>query len=632
MAKDRRDINAFISGTHNLLSDELIPDDAASESLGWLTKDARIELMYGRQAQGAEGLTGRVLAEHTGFKTDGTSVRFRKVWDGTEGKVQYFNGTTWADTITGLPNAEVTFSNYASLAGNAVFIGGPEDGLFKIVTANPDSYTDVYDSTKNFKGYFFIDKGRSIMWNTKDDATGLYGSYIDAQDSDVYTTIADEAIGSLGSTAYPGTLAFKAGGAKRTCFGAVFTDGTQSITIDFTGSATSASDGSGTVNFTSGVYAVTFDATTTGAVTCTYQWEDSTALGVMDFSKSATRAAGEGFVVRQDKGGDGIKVVIPHDGSYFSFKENSVYQFTLDILDVNPTNLLIRSDIGVNTLRSAVATSTGIMFMNTGNPSKPTVNILQRNPVGDDFLTTPQFPHFKFENYTFTDIAMEAWDKFIVIACADEDGENNRLLMGDMVEKTVDVAPYGIRCFAKDGGLLYGGDPLSQTTYELFSGFDDMSTKVTNYWESKADRYSEAALKKTKRLRFRGLIDPAQSITVKVSVDGGEYQLVGTILGSGDYVSYNSTYAIGTTFVGQDTIGGGDETTVYPFLMEIKMRLPKFRTRKVRLEALGYGYCAIQQLTDQDIWTYEDKLPKKFRTKQNVSLDGATTDENSPAY
>jgi len=628
MAIQKKEIKAFVSGTHNLLSDELIPNDAASSSIGWLTKDGRIELMYGRQAQGAEGTSGKNYGEHTGYKTDGTSVRFRKVG----AAVQYFDGSAWQDTITGLTESDMTFTNYSSLAGNFVYAGSPEDGLFKIVTANPGDYTDVYDSTKNFKGYFFIDKGRSIMWNTATDKTGLYGSYIDSQDSDVYTTVAAEAIGSSGSTNYTGTLAFKAGGSTRTCFGVTVTDGTTTLTVDFTGNVTDASAGSGTVNFMTGAYNVTFDSVTVGSVTADYQWEDSNANGVTDFTKSATRLAGEGFVVRQDKGGDDIKVVIPYDGSYFSMKGTSVYQFTLDAADTNPTNDLIRTDVGVDSLRAAVATGQGIVFMNTGNPTDPQMNILKRNPVGDNFDVTPMFAHFKFENYTYTDVMLVNWDKFVVVGCAEGTDDNNRLLMCDVHENTVDVAPYGIRTATQDNGLLYGGDPLSKTTYELFSGFDDMGTVVTNEWVSAGELYGTNRLKRTKNFYFRGSISPDQSIEVHVELDDGDYQHVGTILGSGDYVDYSASYAIGTTYIGQDTMGGGSDSQVYKFLMGMKIRLSKFRKRKIRFVVKGYGFCAMQQVTDQDIWMYEDKLPKKYRTKQNVSLDGATTDEDTPTY
>lgn len=625
-------VEAFVSGVHNKFDKEIIPADAAAESLGWVTRDGHIELSYGRQAQGAEGGAGKVWAEHTGYKTDGTSVRFRKIWDNTEGKVQYLNGSTWTDIITGLADADMSFTNYSSLAGNFVYLGSPEDGLFKIVTANPADYADVYDSTKNFKGYYFIDKGRSIMWGTKDDSTGLYGSYIDSQDSDVYTTVSSEAIGSSGSTNYTGTLAFKSGGSTRTCFGVTFTDGTQTITIDFTGSATSASDGTGTVNFMTGAYNVTFDASTTGAVTSDYQWEDSNANGVTDFTKSATRVAGEGFVVRQDVGGDAIQVVIPFDGSYFSMKENSVYQFTLDAADTNPTNQIIRNNVGVSNNKAAVATSLGIVFLDTGNPSEPRLSVLKRNEFGDNFVTTELFPHFAFENYTYDDIALENWDTFVVVACRENSTENNRILLCDVQNKTVDPIAYDVRCFATDAGFLYGGSPTTTTTYELFTGFDDMGATPRNYWISGASKLGARRLKKVKKYRFRGRINPNQKIKVFISADGDDFQHIGTILGAGDYVDYNATYAIGTNFVGADAVGGGDTATIYNFLLQIKTRYGKFRVRQVKFEATEIGYCHIQQMTDQDIWLYEDKIPSRYRIKQNVSLDGATTGQDNPAY
>ena len=124
----------------------------------------------------------------------------------------------------------VTFTNYSSLAGNFVYVTSPTDGLFKIVTANPASYSDVYLSTKNFKGYSFIDKGRMILWGRTQDPTGLYGSWIDAQDSGVYTTVSSEAIADVAA----GTLAFKAGGSRRTCFGVVITDTSSSEVLETT--------------------------------------------------------------------------------------------------------------------------------------------------------------------------------------------------------------------------------------------------------------------------------------------------------------------------------------------------------------------------------------------------------------
>lgn len=623
--QDKSTVSAFVSGTHNLISDELIPKDAASSSLGWLTRDGKIELMYGRQAQGAEGSAGSVLAEHTAYKVDGTAVRFRKIWTGSVGRVQYLNGSTWTTVIDNLSNEIVTFSNYSSLAGNSVYVTGPTDGLFKIMTANPGSYSDVYLSTKSFKGWSFIDKGRMTMWGVTKDPTGLYGSYIDGQDSTVYTTVTGEALGAVEA----GTLAFKAGGARRTCFAVVITDTSSGeiFTDDYNGNLVGSVSGTGTINYTTGAFTITGQ---TGAGTATYQWEDSSAKGVTDFSKSATRLAGEGYVVRQDQGGDAIKVVIPFDGSYFSLKRFSAYQFTLDVEDVNPTNELIRTDIGVETLKSAVGTSLGIVFMNTGNPTRPQLNILRRNPVGDNFQVDPLFPHFKFSDYNYGSVVLETWDKYIIVSTRYDSSTNNRLLMCDMKENTVDVAPYGGSAFCKNAGYLYMGDPVAQTSYEMFTGFDDMGLEVVNSWVSNNEKFGVDSLKKVKKLRFRGLIAPDQVVKVYISYDNSSYEHVGTILGSGDYVDYLTSYAIGTTILGTSTLGGDDEVSVYQFLMEIKVRQPKFRKRRVKFEATGIGYVAIQEVQDFDIWQYEDKLPKQNRLKQNVSVDGTETDLDTP--
>lgn len=612
--------NAFISGTHNLIDEELVPKDAATDSLNWITRDGKIELIYGRQIVGSEGATGKNYGEHTAYKVDGTEVRFRKA--GT--KIQYLNGTTWTDCITGLAVGDVTFSNYTSLAGAFVFITSPIDGIYKICTNNPTDEINLYDSAKNFKGYSVIDKGRMYMWNTTTDKTGLYGSYIDAQNSTVYTTVSGEVVADVAS----GTLAFKAGDAKRNCFGVVITDTSSGevFTDNYNGVLTgSGGTNTGTINYATGAFTISGQS---GAGTASYQWENSNVKGVTDFTKSATRLAGEGFIVRQDGGGDAIKTVIPYDGSYFSIKERSVYQFTLDSTDLTPTNELIRTDVGVKTLRSAVATGAGIIFINTGNPTKPVLQILQKNPFGDNITTQPVFSHFAFENYNYDDAALIAWDRFVVIGCStSSDLENDRLLFCDVQNKTVDISTYGARTFTKSNSLLNAGDPLSLTTYELLTGFDDVEEDIQNYWESASTTYKSNLLKKVKKLRFRGKIDPNQSVAVYMSYDNTEWQLIGTIRGDADYVDYNSSSAIGTTYIGEDTMGGAPETLVYDYYMEIKLRMPKFRKRRLRFEAEGKGYVSIQEVTDHDIWTFDERLPKQYRSKQNVSLSGELTDQ-----
>lgn len=621
MAVTKQRIEKFVSGTQNLLPDEEIAQDAAKASLNWLTRDGRIELIFGRQTIGGSGAAGKNYAEHTAFRADGTKVRFRKV----DGSIQVLVGSVWTNVITGLTvNADYVCSNYQSLAGAFVFFFGV-DGIYKVATANPTSYASMYDASKNFKGYGFIDKARTILWGRKEDPTGLYGSYIDAQNGTVYTTVAGEATASLG-----GTLAFKAGGSKRTAFGVTITlTGTGEVYTDnFNGVLTGSLGGTGTINYMTGAYTLS----NAGVGTAGYQWEDTNNKGVTDFTKSSTRLAGEGFVIRQDAGGDAIVVVVPLDGSYFSLKKHSCYRFELDATDLNPINEIFRTDIGVPSLRSATPTGKGILFLNTANPSKPRLGFLQRNPLGDNFDATDLFPQFDFSLFDYDDCLVDTWDRYVIIACKEDSDENNRLLLGDVEKNTVDTTYYGIRTSAKADGILYGGDPVSKTTYELFTGFDDLGISIQNYWDSRGEMYGDDVLKKVKKLRFQGKISPDQKIGVYLELDSGGYVLIGTILGSGDYVDYSTSYAIGTTLIGFDTIGGGDSPTVYQYLLEIKVKTSKFRKRNVRFVALGIGYASVENMTDFDIWTYQEKMPAKYRVKQNVALAGTPTDMDNPQF
>jgi len=618
----------FVSGTHNLLSPEVIPQDAASDSLNWLTRDGSVELAYGRQLEGNVGVAGKIYGEHFGYRADGTAVHFRKA----DSAIQVLVSGTWTDVITGLTTtADYVFSNYQSLAGAFTYCFGV-DGIYKIATANPTSYTSLYDSTKNFKGYAFIDRARTIMWGLEKDPTGLYGSWIDGQtavsgSTGVYTTVSGEATASLS-----GTLAFKASGSTRTCFAVVITlTGSGEVYTDnYNGVLVGSLGGTGTINYTSGAYTLSASGTGTAA----YQWENSNLRGVTDFSKSATRLAGEGFVIRQDAGGDAIVTVIPLAGSYFSLKKNSSYKFTLDTTDTAPVNEIYRTDIGVPFLRAATGTGSGIVFMNTANPSHPQLWTLKENPLGDTFDAIPLFSQYDFTAYTYDTCIVDFWDRYVLIACKLNSDDNNRLLLGDVQNNSVDATYYGARSLAKNAGLLYAGDSVSATTYNLFSGFDDLGVSLENNWDSKAELFGSNVLKKERRIRFRGKIAPNQSIGVYMQFDGQGYTLVGTILGSGDYVDYATSYAIGTTFVGQDTLGGGGGgvASVYRFFLELHLKNPKFRKRNVRFKALGIGYASIEMITDFDLLTYEDRMPKANRLKQNVALAGTPTDQANPEY
>jgi len=618
----------FDKGIHNLLPSEKIPDGASKDSSNFLTKDGKTVLVHGRSILGADGAVGDVTGLQAGYKADGTKVLYRKI--GTA--IQAYISGTWTNIITGLTStAEYTFANYSSLAGAFTYVGGI-DGMWKIINANPTSPIDVYDSAKNFKGYIAIDTGRMLLWNRVQDKTGLYGSYIDAQDSTVYTTVSAEAIGSSGTDNYTGTLAFKAGGPKRSCFGVSFVAtvaaGTETFVDDYLGGLSSILGGTGTINYATGEYDITFSDTTTGAVTSDYQWEDPTALGVADFSHSTPRQAGEGFQFPQDEGGDAILTVqVGLDGAYYSLKENSAYRLSIDADDLGATNEVYRKDMGIPFFRAAVSTGLGIVFLNTSNPTKPELTVLVRNKVSSVVEPKVLFPQFKFSDYTYDECGFSTYDRWITIFCKSTGADNNdTILMCNIEAKTVDIVAYSGKMAVQDGDAFYVGDSITQNVYSTFSGFDDLDATIQAYWDSKDNLFGITNLKKTRRLRIKGAIDPDQVVKVYLAVEGGTPEWIGTIRGDGTYVNYDEVQTVGGSMVGEIEIGGGTTTDVYGYYIELKIKTAKFRTLGVRLEPTGMGYFDFNLLTYWDILIFENRMPYAKRNKQNVSLDGTTTD------
>ena len=623
-----KEIELFAKGVHNLLDNEVIPKDAASDSLNWYTQDGKIKLIPGKLLVGTEGVAGNVTGEIFGYKVDGSKVHWRKI--GT--KIQYLNGSTWTDTVTGLTSsADYTFTNYSSLAGTFTFAFGV-DGIYKMHNAVPGSFCSMYDSTKNFKGKAFIDKGRAILWDRNEDKTGLYGSWIDNQravsgSTGVYTAVSGEATTSL-----TGTLAFKAGGATRNCFAVTITlTGTGEVYTDnYLGVLTGSLGGTGTINYITGAYTLS----NAGVGTAAYQWENSNLRGVTDFSKSATRLAGEGFQFPQDEGGDAIiNVLIGSDG-YYSMKKQSAYRLFIESNDTDATNEVYRKELGLLSFRGAVSTGSGIIFMNTSNQEKPEMTILQKNLTGDAVEPVVLFPHFKFSNYVFDDCTIDTYDRYVLVACKTTDATNNdRLLLCDLTNKTVDITSYTTRTFAKKDGYLYMGSSVSQTVYQLFTGFDDDNYAITNYWTGKGETWSQSKLKKYSKIRLKGSISPDQSYEVYISYDDAGDQLVGTVLGTGSYVDYSSPQDIGSNTIGTAQIGGDVVSNIYPYFVEIRLKkVPKFRKRTMTFKALGIGYVDIDSQLDKDVEMYEDKIPARFRQKQNVNLAGTLDNQDNPEF
>jgi len=308
---------------------------------------------------------------------------------------------------------------------------------------------------------------------------------------------------------------------------------------------------------------------------------------------------------------------------------------TLDTTDTKPYNEVYRKDLGIPYWQAATATGRGIIFINSANPSKPQLTVLEKNPLGDNIIPTVLVPHFKFEDFQYDQSVFETWEDYIVIACRTTSSlTNNRLLLVNITANTVDTYAYRAKCLKKDAGDLYAGDTITDNTYKLFNGFDDDGAVVENQWTSRGEKHGTEMLKKYRRQRIKGVIQSGQVVGVYIETDDGSFTKIGTVRGDAETIDNTAAGTVGSSMVGASMVGGmatndPNAVTVYGFFFELKLRTGKFRKRRIRFIAEKFGYVAINFLSDWDIMTFEERIPKRFRRKQNVSLDGINTDTSA---
>jgi len=597
-------ITQFKYGVVNNLESQSIPDGSASSSLNFLTKGDKIELRRGSNIKGTEITgSGSITGLFTAHKIDGTEIIYRK----RGRKLEYF-ATDWVEVGTDLfplaaVNDEVTFAEYQSLAGGQLWFSSPNSSLYKIMIANPASYTDMYDATKNFKGRLRIKSNRMIMWSLNTDKTALYGSWIDAQK---FTTVASEATTSL-----IGTLAFKAAGAKRTCFGVqiTITASGEVYTDDYSGIFTGSLGGTGTINYTSGAYTLS----NSGVGTASYQWEDSTNDGIADFTYSATRIAGEGFVFRQDDGG-ALKNVMIYNEVFYCIHENNTYRLVLTNDDTNADNNIYRERVGIDSWKGCIDTGRGIYYIDTSVDGKPEYKLLTLDANSGQVIPQVVSLSIDLTAYTFDENAMFEWYDYIIFTGKSSGATaNNTMFVYNKIWGSIDILDYFSDGFATDSGALLCSDSATYNVWTLFSGSDDQDAEVAGYWISNISRLGLDRLKKVRRFIVEGEIQTNQSFYIYASADRSGWTLIDTIEGTGSYVDSGSSINVGAVTIGKKEVGGGSTVSAYHYQKECRFDLDKFDNIQIKFEAVGLGYLSVSMIEFYDIKQRTFKIAKKYR-------------------
>lgn len=605
-------VKNFDKGIVNQVEDFSIPENASPDSVNWVTEGDHIELSGGYQVLGTNlNVAGAITGLHTSLKVDGSYQVFRKNGQ----KLEYLQTAgTWAETGSNIFGAageddEASFATYVSLAGYQTWVSSPNSGLFKIMTANPGSYRTM---STTFAGYITIQNGRLLMWNRGNRKNYIYGSWKDAQNSTTYTTVTGEAVGGSGSTAYSGTLAQATG--TRTVFNVVITDGTRVLTDDKNGGFTG--DGTGTINYVTGAYSVTFNTATTGSVTASYEYENSASKGLADFSfTSPTRLALEGFFLPQPTGGD-ILSIESYRTEFYCIHEKNTWLFSMPVDDLNPTNQVFREGAGMQNWRGSVATGDGIYYIDTSLESEPRIRLLTLEQVNNQVIPVVVTYNFNLSGLAFDKCAAIEWGNYILFACRTEGSEaNNRVIAYNKIWKSVDVLNYFVGSFAVLDTVLLGSDPLIQNVNTLFTSFVQGNSLIANYWTGKLTTLEMEYLKKTKRLNIEGDINISQTIQVYYAVDRQPFVLLGTIEGNGAYVDTSTPVTIGSPTIGSYEIAGGTTTGVQAshYRREFIFQTPWFYQIQLKFVATGSGYASVSTIRYYDITTKNQKDIYRYR-------------------
>lgn len=628
-----RYVKNFTRGLYTRLENESIPDGAASgDTFNWMSFGDHIELRRGRTLKGTENISvGKISGLIVGDRFDGTQVAFHSV----DRKIKYYDTvsqdwieTTTADVIPEIASGEdFCFDQYHSLAGAFIYGSSKNSGIYKIPIANPDSVVDL--SSTAYRGKIKIKQNRTFLWDEKNsdggfDTTGLYGSYVDKDELSDYTAITAETgftgnIDGSNKDYTKASLNFKSGQPKRTCMYVSIYATTGTVVETFrdsrNGTLVSNFGGTGTINYATGAVSVSFfNAPTSGSIAADYYWEDSTATGISDFTKSIPRSAGQGFTFRQDDGGADMQNVFSVGQDEYCMHTRKTYRLTLSVDDTDATNLIYRNNVGIPYWRAGVETGDGIYYADAPDSSEPYIRTLKPNQFNTEVIPASISDQLDLTNYRFDFCAIEEWGNFIVVACRTKDSEvNNTLFLYNKLWKLWDRFDHRVSCMAILDGALIAGDSASKNVFTLFSGLTDEEVEIPNNWTSGKMNLGIEGVKYSNLFEIQGLIQDDQEYDIYLSYDNAPFVKVKTISGQGSYVDHTQRVNVGSNTLGSTEVGGGGSgIEASPYSREFRINTPRFDKVRVQFRATKVGYVSVSQFAFKDIRSKGKNLPHQY--------------------
>ena len=597
-------------GIQNVENSESIPPEALQDANNFINVKDFLQFSGDKKAfvTGIANIINSMYVMNNGksdnnfiFVKNGTKITYIKFLN-TDNVV----GTP-VDFITGLDEQSVTYyAEYTSLAGRFLFIFDSQK-IFRVCLNNTiltyQDFTNIYDATFPIPwGVPFIDKGRMYIGGSKYSDNLLFVSKVEyqfvktasIQSQGSYTQITNFSLGNTTGNSITGTLPNNA----VTTFRLMIIIGTgtpppEVITDDGYGNLISNLNNRpvGTINYTTKQYTFNPVTKTTGlTIVANYLIEPFPRI--LDFSFNATdRVAGEGILIDQSRGTGKIKQIIDGlDGNYYSLKNDIIYNYTPDLQnDTAPTNIIFRSAIGIKNNTSCVATSKGVMIIDTYIADRPIIKILKRNITGSDIIPEVFSKQFYIWDYNFDNAIIKAWSRYVIISCADKlSTYNNVMLLVDIENQRVERLDYPSAGISILGDQVFNLNPITNEI-EIILDNDNQFLRY-GFFVTRDEKFESENLKVFRKLILYYKNAGNNNATISISYDKNKHIKIGDVNLSNSAISQPAQ--IGVNVIGVNPVGGGVKAIdnlgdINTLTILVPKR--KFRIVNVKIECNGTG-------------------------------------------
>ena len=404
-----------------------------------------------------------------------------------------------------------------------------------------------------------------------------------------------------------GYLALKM--APTTGFGIQITDGTERFNDDGNGALIGSLGGTGTVDYITGAYSVTFNTAPTNGIKITYFClaESSTYGGILDFqqnSSDTTNSRSQPAFPQADGGGQAMGMA-SYQGISYDFHMLRTWNFSETRSSTGSafTNLPYWSKIGIPYQRAFYESGDGVLFIDNTDAQNPSVSVLEIPPNSTNLTVVPVklSADLDLSGFTFTKAIVYRWGEYDIMSCMNSkngvvDTYNSATFIRNIYSGNWNQLDYTISCLAPWYGGLLMGDFLSPNCFVLFSGFDDDGSPIYNFWQTPAHDLGLQGLKEVDFLHLAGLMQTNQQVQVSISLDFGPYVTYFLLEGNASYVNAAQQVEIGGDTVGSQVIGaggGGGSVFANPFEVDIPIHVGPFEHISVQFQALQIGHAQI---------------------------------------